>query len=305
MLFPAVDRIARMQHGLITRSQLVNLGVPPGTIDTWVAARRLIAVHAGVYRLAGVPTSPEQVILAAVLAAGPGAVASHRAAAWLWGMAEDWCAEVTVPRHRFPRLPGIDVHRSRDLTASTVRRRRRIPATDPMRVLVDLGTVVAPAVVQDALERGLAARLFTVASVEAAYDSLSRHGRGGAGTLRRVLDERALGRDCPDGLLEVRMARLLRAHGLPKPVFQYEVRDGGGRFVARVDFAYPELKLVIEVDGWAAHASPSALQHDLDRQNALVALGWRVLRFTWEDVVLRSAKVASRIAAQLGTLSLK
>jgi very-short-patch-repair endonuclease len=97
----------------------------------------------------------------------------------------------------------------------------------------------------------------------------------------------------PDGLLEPRFARLVRRFGLPEPVFQHPV----GSY--RVDFAWPAVLLAAEVDGYAAHGGRHQFQRDRDRQNALVAQGWTVLRFTWADVVRRPAGVARTLAAAL------
>ena len=96
------------------------------------------------------------------------------------------------------------------------------------------------------------------------------------------------------------MARLVKKYGLPMPVFQHRVYSTGGVFLGRVDFAYPELKIAIEVDGWQAHSTPGQLDRDLARQNKLILNGWTVLRFSWKRVVLRPAEVAAQIAAALG-----
>ena len=117
--------------------------------------------------------------------------------------------------------------------------------------------------------------------------------------MNRILDERALGTRRPDGLLEPRMARLLRRAGLPPASFQYEIRDRLGRLLARVDFAYPDVMLAIEVDGYEIHGSPGAMAKDFVRQNGLVSTGWRVLRFTWSQVVREPDMVATAIAAAL------
>ena len=297
-----VDRLASRQHGLVLLCQLLALGISPDTVQRWLTTGRLEAVAAGVYRLAGSPRTWEQRMLGAVLAAGPGAAASHRSAAHLWRLVDDAdpTVEVTVGRARLPRVPGAVVHRSRDLDPAQLSHRRGIPVTAPPRTLVDLGAVLPRAEVEHALDRALVARLVTVRAVEAAVDAVARPGRRGAGVLGRILDERALGADRPDGLLEPRMARLLRAQGLPPAAFQHRVLHGR-RFVARVDFAYPGRRIAVEVDGWEAHATPGALQGDLDRQNALVALGWTVLRFTWADVVRRPGKVGTALRAALGT----
>ena len=301
MLVALVAELARTQHGLVTLGQLHELGVSDDTVQRWLAVGRLEAVQAGVYRLAGSPRTWEQAMLAAVLAGGSGAVASHRAAGHLWALVvgSPPSPEITVARARRPRLVSAVVHQSRDLSLSEHSRRRGIPVTNPLRTLVDLGAVLPSPAVEDALDRALVARLVTVAAVEATVDTLARRGRRGVGVVRAILDERALGAERPDGLLEPRMARLLRAEGLPPARFQHDVYDGH-RFVARVDFAYPEQRLAIEVDGWEAHGTAAALQSDLARQNALAALGWTVLRFTWVDVVRHPDVVAATVRRLLG-----
>lgn len=299
---PHIDRIAGAQYALMTRQQLIDNGVSPHTVKRWSAKGRLQLVHPGVYRMVGAPVTWEQRVLAAVLAGGAGAVASHLTAARLWGLADAGAdtdaVELTVPDTRSVRLAGVRVHRSADIGRRWVSRRAGIPVTNPLRVMIDAGSVVPGVLLGDMMERALAGRLVTVAGLEAAYGSLGR-GRDGAAALRQALDDRALGRARPDGLLEPRMAALLRDRHLPPAVFQHEVRTEAGRFVARIDFAYPESALAIEVDGHEAHATPQALQRDLDRQNALVALGWTVLRFTWFDVVRRPEKVAGDILGVL------
>jgi very-short-patch-repair endonuclease len=233
------------------------------------------------------------------LAVDPDGVVSFRSAGWIWGLlpGEDAAVEVTVPRSRGPRLVGVEVHRSRDLVPAHTTMRQGIPVTNPLRTMVDLGAVLSCWLVEDALDRGLTARLFTVAAVEWLLHDVARPGRRGCGVLRQVLDERALGRERPDGLLEPRMARVLRSHGLPPAAFQQPVPEAG----ARVDFAYPDVRLAIEVDGYATHGSPRAMAADFERQNRLAAVGWVVLRFTWRQVVQQPAAVAQAVRTALGT----
>lgn len=294
-----LDTRAGDQHGLITRAQLVEAGVSATMVGRWLQRGRLVTAFPAVYRVPGAPVTWEQRLLAAVLAAGDGALASHRSAARLWELLDDDVIEVTVPVESRPRLRGAAaIHRSGDVEDAHVVRRHGVPATTPMRTLVDLGAVAGPALVEDALDKALTARLVTIAGVENELDELARPGRRGAGVLRRILDRRALGASRPDSILEPRMARLLRRYDLPAAAFQHRVVKGG-RFVAQVDFAYPNAKLAIEVDGFEAHSSPRALQSDLRRQNDLVGAGWTVLRFTWEDVVRRTAAVAAQIRNSL------
>jgi very-short-patch-repair endonuclease len=300
----ALDQIGRRQHGLGTRDQLLPI-IGPDVLQRWITAGRIEVVYPAVYRFAGAPAAAHQALLAAVLAAGDGALASHRAAAWLWHLLPERALpvepEITVPSRRRPRLPRVIVHRSLDLDSERPSRRMGIPVTNPLVTILHLGAVAGDELVEDAIDLGLVNRLFTIDGLDAVHHRFGRPGRNGAGTLRRILNERALGSDRPDGLLSPRMARLLRSFDLPHAVFQHEVWINGESYL--IDFAYPEVRLAIEVDGYETHSSPRALQRDLRRQNDLVAAGWTILRFTWTDVVRRPAYVARRIRDQLDALA--
>lgn len=290
-------RRAAAQHGLVTWQQLIDAGVASSTIAGWVKAGRLIQVQPRVYRVAGAPVTWHQQVLAAVLAAGPGAAASHRTAAVLWALLEGGPIEIVVPRGRTPKLRGVIVHQTRDPIPTA--QRFGIPVTSPMRTIVDLGAVVPAAIVELALDAAEVGRLCAVAAVEWELARIARPGRRGAGPLREVLDRRALLETPPDGMLEPRFARLCKAADLPKAQFQHPV----GSY--EIDFAYPELLLAIEVDGYGPHSSRRAFQKDRDRQNELVARGWTVLRFTWADVVKRPDHVARLIREAIGRAQLE
>ena len=288
-----IDRIGRAQHALITWQQLQELGLAGSSIARLVERGFLTRLHHGVYRIVGAPITWEQRQLAAVLAAGKDAAASHRASAYLWRVWDgEPPVEISVPRRQALDLDGVVVHRTRD--PIVIHRRFGVPTTTPMRMLADLGSVVAESTVEAVLDRTEASQLVSIASVEWELARLARPGRRGVGSLRKVLDRRALLETPPDGVLEPRFARLCKLAGLPTPVFQHPV----GRF--RVDFAYPELLIVIEVDGYGPHSSPSAFQADRDRQNQLVGQGWLILRFTWADVVRRPERVAQQILDAIG-----
>jgi hypothetical protein len=296
--------LARRQHGLLERAQLHDGGWDDSAVRRWIVEGRLERLHSGVYRVGGVPATPRQALLAACLAGGPGVVASHRAAASLWGILDgELPIEVTVLRQRKPRVRGAILHRSTDLVPHHILEVDGVPVTSPSRTLVDLGAVVPRWQVADALERSLVSRLLSPVEADEILSTVGRRGRSGVGALRAVLDERALGQGIPDGLLEPRMARLLREWGLPAGAFQHEIRDRSGAFVARVDFAWPDRRLVVEVDGFSAHGTPKAMTADLARQNRLVALGWTVFRFTWEQVVRRPKEVVAQLRPVLGSVS--
>ena len=291
-----VAELAASQHAVVGKAQVLASGMSRATLKRRLADGRLRILRHGVYVIPGAPSSWHQELVGACLAAGAGAAASHRAAGRLWGLLEgEQPLEITVPLRRAPRLRHVAVHRSTDLTPDHVTRRRRVPVTKPLRTMVDLGAVLSPDEVETALDRGLVAGLFAVPALVQVLNDLARCGRSGCGVLRRVLDDRALGDRSPDGVLEAKMAALLHDAGLPPCQFQHIVRDAVGRFVAKADFARPEIRLAIEVDGWGSHGSRRAFQDDRDRQNRLVEAGWTVLRFTWHDVIRRPSKVATQI----------
>lgn len=293
-----LHELAARQYSAFSAEQAAGCSVSADALFRAAKRGRVIRLHAGVFAFAGSPETWERSVLAACLAAGQGAVASHRAAARLWGLlgASDDAVEVTVPRQRKPRLHGVTLHRSSDLHGGQTTIRHRIPVTNPLRTMVDLGAVVSSETVEDALDAGLAwPSLFSIAAVEAALNELAGHGRSGAGVLRKVLEERALGDAVSDSKLERRMGELLRRAGLPAAVFHHVVCTPAGVFLAEVDFAYPEIKLAIEVDGFGAHGTPRAMGKDFVRQNGLVPYGWRVLRFTWRQVTRQPEMVAKAI----------
>lgn len=300
-----LHELAARQYSAFSAEQAAACGVSSDALFRAAKRGRVIRLQPRVFAFAGSPETWERSVMAACLAGGADAVASHRTAAQIWGLLEpgDDCVEITVPRNRVPRLKGVAVHRLGDLRTRHITVRRRIPVTNPLRTMVDLGAVLSAEQVEDALDAGLRwPSLFSVAAVEATLNELSGRGRTGAGILRKVLEERALGDEVSDSDLEKRMAMLLRRAGLPPAVFHYVVRTPGGVFLAEVDFAYPKIKLAIEVDGFDAHGTPRAMAKDFVRQNGLVPYGWHVLRFTWAQVVREPEMVAAAIRAALVSL---
>jgi very-short-patch-repair endonuclease len=294
------------QHGLVHLAQARALGLGEDVLHRAATAGVVTRRQPAVYALAGAPRTWHQELMAAVLDAGDGAAASHRAAAILLGIAGRGAArvvEISVPRPRNSRMAGVVVHRSGDLVPEHVVQVDGIPCTGPLRTLVDLGAVERWPIVSDAFERALQSGQATLRGAEWMLTELSQRGRAGCGVFRRVLDERALVAVSPhEGLLEPRMARLLRAAELPHAAYQHVVTHRG-QFVAQVDFAYVELKEAFEVDGFETHGTPKAMAGDFEREHDLRAAGWGVTRFTWFHVVKRPRYVASVVREVLGAHS--
>lgn len=295
-----IDEVARLQHGLVTSEQALK-ALGPGRKDRWVAERRLQSVQPRVFRVAGAPQTWHQSVMAGALTAD--GIVSHRSAAELWGLIQPaGYVDVSVRPPRAPRArPPVIIHRIADLQCERSVEREGLRLTDPIRTVIDLGLVLPTWAVRDALSRGLTTRLFSVDQVDRLRDGLGRKGRNGTGIMRDLLEERLLTAGTEESLLEKRFIDLVQRHDVPTPVFQHEVWHAG-RFVARIDAAYPERNLAIEIDGYSAHSSPDAFQRDRTRQNRLVALGWTVLRFTWADVVQRPAMVAQTVREAVNRL---
>jgi very-short-patch-repair endonuclease len=87
--------------------------------------------------------------------------------------------------------------------------------------------------------------------------------------------------------------------GLPPGSLQFEVFGSDSRVLARLDLAWPSVKLAIEADGKAVHDAPTALYRDRRRSNDLQLLGWTVLRFTWADVTRHPEWVIAQVRKAL------
>jgi very-short-patch-repair endonuclease len=286
----AIAAVAARQHGLFLRAQAHCAGATDAMIGHRVAVGRWVRVCPGLYRLAGVPVTWKQRALAACLVAGRGAVVSHRSAAVLWGVSgfRPGTVEITVPDGRSVRSPLARVHRSADVSGVV---RDGIPVTRPARTVADLANVVGGAILEEAVDDVLCRRLCRL-------DELAPSpGRRGTASLRAVLGAWQPGA-LPDGVAEMRIVRQLLAAGLPQPVRQHEIRVGG-TFVARVDLAYPEHRLAIELDGFRWHAGRGPFRSDRTRGNRIEAAGWRLLRAAPEDgddVVAAAQALVRRVA---------
>jgi very-short-patch-repair endonuclease len=261
-------------------------------IDHRLAAGEWRSEFRGAYVLAGTAHTFEQRMAAGRLAGGEDAVASYRGAASLLGMpAVPRWVEVTVPRTSQPQVKGVRAHRTRHLLPGDVCAVKGIPATTAGRTIADLATVYPKAKVGRLLDYARAERLVTRAEKEGRAT-----GRKHDDVLRQLLDERPATARPMGSEFEAGLYRILREAGLPLPVAQYRVLmpDGSEIFV---DFAYPDLLLILEADSYLWHVSVEAWWRDRARNNELVVLGWSILPITWDMVVATPAEVARQVRA--------
>ena len=139
-----VEPWAHRHHGLITRAAAIEAGVSRAAWYRALASVRLEMVQPGVARMWGSPRTRQQRIAAAVMSIGRGAVASHRSAAFLWGVerpSHDPVDLVIARNQRVPELVGVEVHRPTDRSDLAPAIRDGIAVTNPLRTLCDLAAV--------------------------------------------------------------------------------------------------------------------------------------------------------------------
>jgi very-short-patch-repair endonuclease len=282
-----IATLATMQYGVVSRAQLLEAGIGPGAIATRIKRHQLHKLHRGVYAVGHTALVPLAREMAAVLACGPGAVLSHRSAAWLWRLLElEWeLLEVTVGRSN-RRRPGLRIHRSRSLCPQDVVTHRGIPVTSPTRTLLDLAAVAPDRHLERAFDEAITQRLATPGSLHAAVDRAQGH--HGSGRLRALLarsEEPALTRS----EAEERFLSLVRQARLPAPRVNAQV---AGHLV---DFLWPDSGWVVEIDGYRFHSSRVAFERDRLRDAELNAAGFRVIRITWRQLIEEPVAVVARL----------
>ena len=266
-----IVRLASRQHGVVARRQLLALGVGRDAIARRLRDGRLHSLHAGVYAVGHPELRIEGKWLAAVLACGPGAVLSHRAAAALSGLRPAWRdrIEVSAARTAVGR-PGIVVHRPRRLEDDERTILDRIPVTTVARTLTDVADVVEARVLRKLLEQAEILRLDATPTVIP--------GRRGAGRLAAALAELRPHVRLTRSDLEDRFLEICRGD-LPPPLVNGVIEG------EEVDFCWPAARVIAETDGWATHGTRTAFGRDRRRSTSLSMRGWIVVRFTYDDVV--------------------
>lgn len=291
--------VAAPQYGILSAAQAAALGFTANAIRTRVDAGRWERVLPGVYRIAGAPERGRQAASAAVLWAGEDALVSHEAGAVLWGLdgVVTRRVEVMVPYACTRRHPAVVVHRTKQLATVDRDLLHGIPITSVARTLVDLAGAVDAAVLEVALESALRQNLTTCPFVEWRLRELGGTGRTGTAVLRRLLEERGRGVAALESALEAAVWRLLLGTDLPYPVRQHTVTVAGR--LVRLDFAWPDVLVAVEADGYAFHRGRRAFVDDRARTAALVAAGWRVIPVTWDDIRDRPDDVVAHVRAAL------
>lgn len=270
----AIGRLAEGQHGVVSRSQLSELGLGSDAIDHRLRLGRLRPVHRGVYTVGHRLLTQHGRWMAGVLACGTGAVLSHRAAAALWGIRGGSRTEVTVPRAKHKRR-GIVLHRA-VLPADETTTHHGIPTTTVPRTLLDLSAVLRRDELRGALRQAEQLRLTDPLWLG---DLIERYPRKpGSPAARALMEEAQRGLDPVRSELEERFQAFLLNAAVPMPKINARIEG------MEVDCAWEEQRLIVELDGRATHDTAHAFENDRARDRRLEAAGWRVVRITWRQL---------------------
>jgi very-short-patch-repair endonuclease len=293
----AWGEIARSQAGAITRAQLREAGLEDHVIDHLLTTGALDADTPGVFVARGAPRSYRNRLWTALLATR--GVLGFATAAALWGISAPAPAriDVIVEHERRVKTPyGVRIHRVFVPQSAVVHHDRLRVTTRTWTVLDHLGRLPdseAFRLADRSLQRGW------LTSTDLDQRLREYPGRRGNRLLREIAGR------CGDGAAaesERVLHRLLQRAGVSGWVPNHRIWSDGA-LIAVADVAVPAAGLIIEIDGWAFHSDVDRFQRDRQRQNALVALGWRVVRFTWADLTQRPGYVIAMIRAQVARAS--
>ena len=274
--------------------QAEQLGFTWSAFRAMVVRGELVRVHRSVYRAGAVGAGWRQRLRAAVLATQ--GVLSHASAAALMGIPSvtQGRPEVTVAHTGVRATDGIRIHRSRVLDACDITTVKGLPCATAPRTIIDLaGRYSRPellSLIDEAVWGGYCNR-------QLLHDRAVQIGAGrkGVGHIITATADDADARLRSE--LERRFARLLRAEGVPRPVVNAPVRVRGRTFI--VDSLWEPQMLVVELHGLRFHDTPDALERDATRTNLLTGAGYRVLVFTWRQVIEEPGTVIAMIRRAL------
>lgn len=289
--------LAEQQHGVVSRAQCRGLGLDADRVLPLCERGAWESLSPRVLRRVGSPTTNRTSLMAAVIDAGAGALASHRSAAALWRLPGFGLTELDVSR-----LHGADhdraslarLHHPRLLPAHHGTVVDGIPVTTPARTIFDLAGLLPAHRTERALDNAVAASPALLRVLHRMLPELAERGRTGIRLMRELLADRPGGYVPPASGLEARVIRLLDDAGIRTT---RQVDLGGDDWIGRVDLVVQGTNVVVEVDSARFHSSLSDRRRDAARDEALGALGYAVVRVTEEEVWATPAAVVRRIVA--------
>lgn len=301
------DRIAAraaIQHGLLTRHELLEFGLSPGAIVHLVSSGRVVAVAESVFRIVGSPETWRSRAFAAVAESKGRGALSHWAAAALWSLPGFAPGSLDLLARRGtldPRNVHLSrLHTTRRLPDHHVVELDGIRVTSPVRTVFDLSDVLPLGRLARVLDDAWGLKLLKADGLYDTLEELRGRGRGRVAWMRMLIEERGGDYSAPESGLERRFRRLLEKDG--QPPMEYQVDLGGQQWIARVDALDRKARLIVQIDSERHHSSLLDRRKDEAQDAALRALGWTVIRITEIDLIRRPGWVAALVrAARMAT----
>ena len=289
--------MAEGRRGIFTRADARLFGATDKRLKRWAAKGIVQEVLDDVFRLVGPPFDLPARLVAATSWASP-AAASHRAAAFLWGLDgfRDPPVEIITERQVHPPDLQMVIHYSPRFYGPPFRTREGIPVTSVEQTIAQLGAVCPPWKVAQGLDDALRQGLTSLDRLVEHLARYSRKGRRGIGVMRSLLRER-VDEGYMESLFEKALFRAINQANLPAPVKQHPVPINGRTF--RIDFAYVPHKIAIEALGYSFHSGRDRWERDQDRHTLLSLAGWTLLFVTYRQLMSDPGEVTTRIRTAL------
>lgn len=282
--------LAREQSGVVSRRQLVALGIPERTLERRVRSGDWVSAGRGVLVCPGTPNSLAtrsrilSLQLPSGILTGPSAAAMVSHPIWDGVQLGSMPWLIHTPRRRRARFlahPGVRTRRIGPWVVASV-----------ADAVIDMIRFLPPGLSRSLAYRAVQLRVLTLADMDRHLQRLSR--LSGVRHLRDARVELGLGIRSEGERMLVKHIKSARLFGW---VAGYPVRVGTQRY--ELDLAFPDQKIALEVDGYAYHSSRDQFVQDRRRQNDLIAAGWLVLRFSWRDLSEQPDHVVASIRAAI------
>ncbi len=192
-----------------------------------------------------------------------------------------------MPANRHPHEPELHIHRRRTLLPDLLTTHHNIPVTDPVLTFIDLATRLGRDSLEDAINKADRDRLIDPETLRGSLIDLPPI--PGIARLRTTLDARTF--TLPDSELERRFLKFVDQAGVPRPLTQQHLSGH------RVDFYWPDLDLVVETDGLTYHQTPQQQAKDCRRDQAHLAAGRTILRFTDAQIRYEASATSATLIA--------
>jgi hypothetical protein len=300
-----MDAWLSTHHGVISSASLVAVGCNARNISYMVRRGELVTMLPGVFRSAQWPCNREQK-LAAVCARNPAASIAFTTAGqlWAWRRMKDPLIHVLVPHGVSPEMRDVVVHRCRRIDpVDVVERADGIRLTSPPRTIFDCADMIGPDATASVLEQLLNEQMLTFGTITDTVQRLYHPCRPGSKTILAIIGSRPAWRTALQSDLEFRVLEEMSRQGLEVPVTQFAIRPPGYRHDIAIDFAWPRVRLAIEVDHPAWHAGAINSHTDKGRDRKLTTIGWTTSRITDIDVQSGLREAVADVGAILARLN--